>query len=123
GFSRLLLEDCAPKLDDEGKRLLGVVRRNAQSMAKLIDDLLTFSRLGRQDLRKSRVDMDALARVAFQNALEGAPGQAVEFKLTALPPASADQVLLGEVFLNLFSNAVKYSSKNPRARIEAGGRK
>jgi light-regulated signal transduction histidine kinase (bacteriophytochrome) len=119
GYARMLDEDYASRLDAEAQRLIGVVRANARRMGQLIDDLLAFSRLGRQEPSRSRVDMTALAR-EVADELRGAG--AAQLELSALPPAQADAALLKQVWTNLVGNALKYSSKSPQPRIEIGGR-
>src|SRR6185503_8198896 len=87
----------------------------ARRMGQLIDDLLAFSRLSRQQPAKELVDMGRLAR-AVADELRGA--RTVE--VGALPPALADASLVKQVWVNLIANAVKYSSKKPDARVEIG---
>lgn len=120
GFSRILEEEYSGAVDDEGKRILGVIRRNTVTMAQLIDDLLTFSRLSRQPITRIQVDMNALARQAFAEASRVADSRNVEFLLHDLPPANGDAAMLRQVFANLLSNAVKFSSSRADARIEVG---
>lgn len=121
GFSRILEEEYAEKLDDEAKRLLGVLRSNAGRMGRLIDDLLDFSRLGRSELASSRVDMAALARdVLAEIATQS--GREPESAMLALAPAWGDATLLRQVWINLLSNAVKFSANADPARIEVGAR-
>ena len=117
GYARMLEEDYAAVLDAEAQRLLGVVRMNAKRMGQLIDDLLAFSRLGRQPAANGPVDMTRLAREAADE-LRGSRRVEVE----SLPPARGDGALLKQVWLNFVANALKYSSKNPDARVEIGGR-
>jgi signal transduction histidine kinase len=118
GFALMLDEDYAGKLDDEGRRLIGVVRSSAQRMSHLIDDLLEFSRLGRKEIARERVDM---AQVAHEVAGEIAPGsRAIE--IAQLPAASGDRSLLRQVWVNLIGNAIKYSSKAQDPRVEVGAR-
>jgi len=119
GYARMLDEDYAGRLDAEAQRLIGVVRSSARRMGQLIDDLLAFSRLGRQEPARSRVDMTALAR-EVADELRGASSARID--LAALPGAYADAALLKQVWLNLIGNALKYSSKKPDARIEIGAR-
>ncbi len=119
GFAKMLEEDHGQRLDDEGRRLLGVVRGGSQRMGQLIDDLLAFSRLGRQVPAKCRIDMTSLAREA---ADELASGTRPEVALATLPPADADRALLKQVWVNLIGNALKYSGKREAPRIEIGGR-
>lgn len=120
GFSRILEEEFGPTLDAEGKRILGVIRRNTINMAELIDDLLAFSRLSRQPVARVEVDMTALARQAYAEASRGAGNRNIEFDLHELPPASGDLAMLRQVFTNLLSNAVKFTGPRADARIEVG---
>jgi signal transduction histidine kinase len=115
GFGRIIEEEYGPRLDDEARRLLAVVRSSSKQMGQLIDDLLDFSRLGRQDLGKQSVDMAALAR-------EAARALGIQPALGELPAAHADPALLRQVWLNLLGNAAKYSGKRAEPRIEVGGR-
>jgi signal transduction histidine kinase len=119
GYSRMLTEDYAGKLDAEGQRMLGVVRNEAARMGRLIDDLLAFSRLGRQALAASEFDMTALAREAVENLNPQYP--AVRVELQALPKARGDRNLLAQVWANLVGNALKYSSRSPAPRVSISG--
>ena len=120
GYARMLQEDYGPRLDDEARRLLGVVRSSSQQMGRLIDDLLAFSRLGRQPVSKTTVNMTALARAALDElANENARA---EVSIEELPAAHGDPSLLKQVWLNLVGNALKYSAKSPRPRVAIAGR-
>jgi PAS domain S-box-containing protein len=118
GYALMLEEDFAARLDDEGRRLLGVVRKEARRMGQLIDDLLEFSRMGRQPPAKRPVDMAALAREVVEELRGERPAAGID----ALPGASADPAMLRQVWANLIGNAYKYSAKRGDARIEVGGR-
>jgi signal transduction histidine kinase len=118
GYSQMLEEDFGTRLDDEGRRLLGVIRSNSLRMGQLIDDLLAFSKLGRQEPAKRPVDMAALAHEVVQ---EVARGVSAKIEMQALPPAEADRSLLRQVWTNLVGNALKYSGKRADPRIEIGG--
>ncbi len=118
GFASILLEEYAPLFDDEGKRLCAIIGMRARNMGQLIDDLLSFSRIGRAVMLKSPFDMAALAKSAFQDIASPAGRERIDFSVGALPCATGDPSLLRQVWLNLLSNAVKYSSKKQRAVIE-----
>jgi len=120
GYALILEEDYAASFDDEGRRLLAVVRAEAARMGRLIDDLLAFSRTGRQPLRAAPVDMAALAREALAEMSTQYPATSIE--VLELPQAWGDRALLRQVWANLISNALKYSAKNPAPRVEIGGR-
>lgn len=119
GYSRMLSEDHAEQLNEEARRLLGVVQSESQRMGDLIDDLLAFSRLGRQAMQMSELDMTALARATFESLLaHHHQGAQVELHQGSLPRCRADRVLLGQVWTNLLANALKFSSKRDKPRIE-----
>jgi PAS domain S-box-containing protein len=122
GFSRIFMEDYADKVDEEGARLLGIIRSNTQNMGRLIDDLLDFSRLGRKQIEPSKIEMDSLAREAFAEIISDPLARQPQLHLEKLPAAYGDPVLLRQVFVNLLSNAVKYSKPKERATIEIGSR-
>ena len=118
GYGRMLEEDYAAKLDAEGLRLLAVIRKSSLRMGMLIDDLLEFSRLGRKTLARAAVDMEALARDAWT---ELGASAAVQLTIGALPSTNGDPALLRQVWINLLSNALKYSARQPSPRIEVAG--
>ena len=119
GYARMLEEDYNERLDAEGRRLLGVVRDSAARMGRLIDDLLAFSRLGRQDPVRRRIDMNLLVK---ETIAEVRGDSAAMVECAALPAADADPAMLKQVWVNLIGNALKYSSKRDAARVEIGGR-
>ncbi len=121
GFSRILLEDHAASLDEDGTRCLDVIVGSTRKMGQLIDDLLTFSRMGRVAMDRARVDMEALADSVFAELREGAPGRNVEFRRGGLPSVVGDLGTLRQVVVNLLSNALKYSRGRDPAIIEFGG--
>jgi PAS domain S-box-containing protein len=124
GFARILTEDHKTQLDPEAQRLLGVIDQNTRRMGQLIDDLLAFSRLGRQDLAAGRVDMTALTRLVADEIrrTEGERNGHVEITIGALPAAQGDRALLQQVISNLLHNAVKFTRGRPNPRIEVGSR-
>jgi len=120
GFTQILVEDYADKLGDEGKRVAGVVRASTQQMGRLIDDLLSFSRLGRAEVKKATINMTGLANEAYAEAKKSAPDRNIEFVMAALPDANGDVDLIRQVWANLFTNAVKFTGKTEKAKIEVG---
>jgi PAS domain S-box-containing protein len=121
GFSRILLEDYADKLDAEGQRVLNVVRDSTVKMARLIDDILGFSRLGRLVIKAEPVDMVALIRLALTDELAPAlVGRDLAIDIGVLPDAHGDRGMLQRVWMNLLDNAIKYTAPKPDARIEIG---
>jgi light-regulated signal transduction histidine kinase (bacteriophytochrome) len=89
-------------------------------MGRLIDDLLAFSRLGRQLVRKQPVDLTALVRQTLGDLLNEVDGRSIEVVVADLPPCEADPALLKQVLANLLSNAIKFTAKQPVARLEIG---
>lgn len=122
GFSKLLAEDYYSSLDAEGRRLIDVIRNSTVKMGNLIDGLLAFSRLGRQALASSEVDMNDLAREAFAETSSAEAGRSVDIRMGDLPPALGDRVLFRQVFINLLSNALKFTRGKDPAIIEVGSR-
>jgi PAS domain S-box-containing protein len=119
GNAQILEEDFGAELNDEGKRLIAKLHSNVTRMDGLINDLLSFSKIGKQEVRKSVVDMDALVREILDEINQTYPNQA-EVKTSALPEAWGDYALLYQVWTNLISNAIKYSAKKERPMIEVG---
>lgn len=121
GFSRIFAEDHSEKLDDEGRRVLDVIRQNAQQMGQLIDDLLAFSRLGRKEIESAEIDMQELAEsVGAELGPEISGEKPARLVIHPLPPAYGDRALFRQVFVNLLSNAYKYSMNRLEAVIEVG---
>jgi PAS domain S-box-containing protein len=120
GFTRILVEDYGPSLDAEGKRVCAVISDNTRHMGQLIDDLLAFSRLSRADMRPMAIDMETLAEAAFRQLTTPESRERIEFRLGSLPLAVGDPTLIGQVWMNLLSNALKFSSKRERAVVEVG---
>lgn len=120
GFSRILIEDYQDKLDDEGVRLLNIVRENTHKMGQLIDDILMLSRAGRQKMNMSDIDMEDLFKTVYNQVIQGVEGRDIEFKVQSLPKAYGDRALLTQVLSNLLSNAVKFTRKREKSVIEVG---
>jgi PAS domain S-box-containing protein len=120
GYALALFEDHAARLDDDGKRLLAVIRDSAKLGGELIDGLLNFSRVGRQALARAPVDLTALAEGVVSELRQTGGPVAVDVVLTPLPPASGDGALLRNVLVNLIGNAFKFSAKRAHPMIEIG---
>jgi signal transduction histidine kinase len=120
GYSRVLIEDYGPKLDDEGKRVLSVIMKNAQKMGQLIDDLLSFSRLGKQNVTKVTLDMNAISERVVEELRQHQKKEA-EVRIEPLLKAQGDSSMIRQVMTNLVSNALKYSMKKEKPVIEIGG--
>jgi PAS domain S-box-containing protein len=121
GFALMIEEDYNERLDAEGRRYLSVIRDNSKRMGELIDDLLAFSRLGRLPVVTHEINVESLVRQVVEEAVRGQePAPSIE--IGELPPAEGDRVLLRQVWTNLISNAIKYSSKSAQPRIEVSGR-
>lgn len=121
GFSGLLLKEYAPQLPPEAQRYLGLVRSNAQQMGQLVDDLLAFSRLGRQPLNKHTVAPADLVQAVLTTLRSDLNGRRVEITVEDLPPCQADPALLTQVFANLLANAYKFTAPREVACITVGG--
>ena len=117
GFTRILLDDYSPQLDEEGIRICNIIRDNTRRMGQLIDDLLAFSRLGRFELNKSWIDMKTLVNDVFNEITESHSKEKIEFKVSKLSKSYSDPNLIRQVWINLLSNAVKYSSKKEKSVI------
>jgi light-regulated signal transduction histidine kinase (bacteriophytochrome) len=122
GFSRILLDDFAASLPEEAKAYLKLVRTNTRQMGQLVDDLLAFSRLGRLGLTKQTVDVDKMVRLCLAEMQTEQEGRQLQIDIGDLPCCQADSTLLKQVWLNLISNALKYTRKREAGRIAIGCR-
>ncbi len=122
GFSRILSEDYEKVLDDEGKRLLNIVRTGTKKMDQLISDLLNLSRVGRTDMQKNSIDMRVLARSIYYEVVPADIREKFTFSVKSLPEAYGDSGLIRQVWINLISNAIKFTLPKSRRRIEIGFR-
>ncbi len=122
GYVRMLMEDYGATLDAEGRRMLGVVSSEARRMGQLIDDLLAFSRMGRQKMDRTLIDMTRLVHGEVENLSHAAPASALRFDLQPLPPVEGDAAMLRQVFANLLANAMKFSRQQANPVIEVGSR-
>jgi signal transduction histidine kinase len=122
GFSRILVEDHSAELSPEASHCVSVLARNSRQMGQLIDDLLAFSRIGRQDLARGTVDMAALAESVADEVRRAETDRVIELHIEKLPPARGERALLRQVLINLIGNAAKFTRPRDVARIEIGAR-
>jgi PAS domain S-box-containing protein len=120
GFSRILIEDYSAEMPEEAQTYLQLVQDNARQMGRLVDDLLAFSRLGRQPVVKRPVKMADLARQVFDDLQADREGRQVEFTVGDMPVCDADPGLMRQVFANLIGNALKFTRGQEVAAIEIG---
>lgn len=120
GFSRVLMEEYPDKMDSEGKRLLNIIRSNAEQMAQLIDGLLMFSHTGRQPLDQTDVNVEELAQSAFDEIQSNEGRRQVLLELHELAPAFGDRNMIRQVFACLLSNAFKFTRPKENPQIEIG---
>ncbi len=120
GFADLLLDPRAKIPAEDAQRYIQMIRDGSAQMSDLINDLLAFSRLGRQALTRQTVDLTQLCRDVYRELASELGERHVELRLQPLPPADGDPALLRVVFVNLLSNALKYTRPRSAAVIEVG---
>lgn len=120
GFVEILEENAATKLDPESRHHLHTIAQAARQMGKLIDALLTFSRLARAPLNKRKLNLELLLRDILADLKGEIRNRKIKWVLHKLPVVEADPILTKQALLNLVSNAVKYTRKRPRALVEIG---
>lgn len=119
GYSKMVLEDYDQIIDTEGKRLLNTIIQNSNKMGHLIDDLLEFSRMGKKAINKASINLTQIAKEAYQEIIRTNHYNA-KVTIKNLGIHITDPVLISHVFQNLISNALKYSSKSEKPKIEIG---
>lgn len=117
GFTSILEEDYTSKMDDEAKRITAVIKVNTLKMGHLIDDLLDFSRMGKKELVKVRIDVELMVNEIIDELKER---HDVTWHIQRLPAINADANTIRQVWINLISNAVKYSSHKKHPEIQIG---
>lgn len=120
GYLRMILKKQGEKFNEESIRQFNVVRDSAKKMEQLIDDLLAFSRLERQEVTKTDLDMEALIRDAWQELVTIHPNREMSLMTMKIPAALGDRTLIRQVYSNLLGNAVKFTQGRNPAVMEAG---
>ena len=119
GFSRMVEEDYVGRLDDEGRRMLRMIRSETQRMGRLIDDLLAFSRLGRQRQEPEPIDMRGLAQEVYDELVDQEPPERkLRLDLQPLPAVEGTKTMIRQVWVNLIGNAIKFTKGREVGEIE-----
>lgn len=120
GYAQILKEDYSERIDAEGNRVIDVIMNNARRMGQLIDDLLNFSRLSKQEIKKSKIRMNDFVRPILKELTDSYPDQRFDVNLSLQGSSLADPNMIRQVWINLLSNAIKYSQKRDISKIEIG---
>ena len=123
GFVELLNQSSQASLDDSGKRCISIISDATKRMGKLIDDLLVFSHLGRNEMRRVKVNTDELVGEVMREMSPDLVGRNIAWEIGTLPEVFGDRAMLKQVWVNLLSNAVKYTRQRERAVIKVASRK
>ena len=120
GFAKILLDDYGPKLDDQALHYLERVRQGTRFMGQLIDELLSFSRLGRRELARQTIGLGKVLQEAIEDLKPAVEGRRIEWHIGQLPWVECDSIMMRQVFTNLLSNAIKFTRPRENAVIEVG---
>ncbi|MEQ1792692.1 MAG: ATP-binding protein [Nitrospira sp.] len=120
GYASLLSKAVGDSLNDKAKRYLQTISDSAKQMGQLIDDLLVFSRMGRQEMLHTTVNLDQLIKTILYDLRLDLQGREISWTIDTLPEVPGDPAMLRQVFVNLISNAIKFTSTRPIAKIVIG---
>jgi len=120
GFSKILTEDYGPQLDPGARRCLDRVQSGAQQMGRLVDDLLNLAKVGRQPLSREITSLNVVLDAALQELAPECSGRSIEWHIRDLFSTQCDPGLMKQVFVNLLSNALKYTRPRDPAVVEVG---
>jgi PAS domain S-box-containing protein len=121
GYARMILRKEGERFDEDTTRKFNDIRLNAQMMGKLIDDILTLSRLGRAKMSIVRMEMDGIIKDVWKELQTINPERNMDLTIQAMPSGYGDRTLIKQVYANLLGNAVKFTKYKSPAQIEAGG--
>jgi len=122
GFVDLLIKNSSSQLDETGLRYLNIISESSHEMGDLIDALLTFSRLSRTELRLTKINSKKMVNHVIESFSDELAGRNVEINISELPDMMGDEILIKQVWVNLISNAIKYSRNKEKAIIDIGGK-
>lgn len=120
GYASLLSKTAGDSLNDKARRYLQTISDSAKQMGHLIDDLLVFSRMGRQEMLRTTVNLDQLVKTVLHDLRLDLQGRTISWTIGPLPEVSGDPAMLRQVFMNLLSNALKFTKHRAEAKIEIG---
>jgi PAS domain S-box-containing protein len=120
GYTNMLVEDYGKMLDQEGKRICTIISDETKRMGRLINDLVSFSHVSHADMQISPINMQVMPFSVFYELTTPESRERIDFSVAHLPPAIGDPTLIRQVWMNLISNAVKFSSKQKHAVIDVG---
>ncbi len=122
GFSNILVEEYEKQLPKEAQRYLDIIQKNSHKMGGLIDDLLLFSRMGKQAMNVQKVKCAEIVEQALVELQSEWEGREIEVVVGKLPACQADPVLIKQVLVNLLSNAFKFTQGKKKAQVEIGSK-
>ena len=122
GFVDLLIKNNSSQLDESGLRYLNIISESSHEMGNLIDALLTFSRLSRTEMQQTNIDSKNLVTLVLKTFSDEIAQRNVEINISELPDIKGDENLIKQVWVNLISNALKYSRNKEKAVIDIGGK-
>jgi signal transduction histidine kinase len=120
GYASLLRKAVGDSLNEKAGRYLQTISDSAKQMGQLIDDLLVFSRMGRQEMLHTTVNLDQLVKTILYDLRLDLQGREISWTIDTLPEVPGDPAMLRQVFMNLITNAIKFTSTRPIAKIEVG---
>lgn len=121
GYINIFMEDYGEEMDEEAKKLIHIIEKNGKKMGMLIDDLLAFSQLGRKELIKANVSMEQTVKEIWEDLYKPEPERSITLDLKPLPDVYAEKSTIRQVWINLISNALKYTKKQKETLIQISG--
>lgn len=123
GYAQILKEDHSAQLDEDGNRITEIIMSNAKRMGQLIDDLLDFSHMGRKEVMRAKFNFKDMVERVIEQLSHLQNGRDVEISVGNMEQVKADAAMIEQVWVNLISNALKYSSTKEKSKVEIGSYK